>query len=70
MNDDGLEGVVAAHTVLSEVDGAAGRLVIRGHTLDEIARSWQFEDVAGLLWECAPPRLSSDEAEARAGPPA
>ncbi len=46
MNDDGLEGVVAAHTVLSEVDGAAGRLVIRGHTLDEIARRWQFEDVA------------------------
>lgn len=51
MNDDGLEGVVAAHTVLSEVDGAAGRLVIRGHTLDEIARRWQFEDVAAALFE-------------------
>ena len=27
---DGLEGVVAAETVLSEVDGQAGRLIIRG----------------------------------------
>ncbi|MET3493656.1 citrate synthase/methylcitrate synthase [Variovorax boronicumulans] len=45
----GLEGVVAARTVLSEVDGAAGRLVIRGHQLDEIAQRWRYEDVVGLL---------------------
>ena len=55
MNDDdglgGLEGVVAAHTVLSEVDGAAGRLVIRGHQLDEIAQRWRYEDVVALLFE-------------------
>ncbi|MBN8754960.1 MULTISPECIES: citrate synthase/methylcitrate synthase [Variovorax] len=51
-NDDGsLEGVVAARTVLSEVDGEAGRLVIRGHALDEIAQRWRYEDVVGLLFE-------------------
>ncbi len=48
---DGLEGVVAAETVLSEVDGEAGRLLIRGRTLDEIAGRWSFESVAGLLWD-------------------
>jgi len=46
---DGLEGVVAAETVLSEVDGEAGRLVIRGRSLDELA-DWTFEEVVGLLW--------------------
>ncbi|HEY7853178.1 MAG TPA: hypothetical protein VIB82_09405, partial [Caulobacteraceae bacterium] len=30
---DGLEGIVAAETVLSDVDGEAGRLVIRGYGL-------------------------------------
>ena len=34
---DGLEGVIAADTVLSEVDGDAGRLVIRGYSLDDLA---------------------------------
>src|SRR5215472_12253377 len=47
---DGLEGVVAAETVLSDVDGAAGRLIIRGHSLDEIAGRWTLEDAAALLW--------------------
>ncbi|HEX5379356.1 MAG TPA: citrate synthase/methylcitrate synthase [Phenylobacterium sp.] len=47
---DGLEGVVAADTVLSEVDGQAGRLIIRGHELDELAGRVRFEDVTRLLW--------------------
>ncbi len=47
---DGLEGVIAAETVLSDVDGAAGRLILRGHSLDEIAGRWTFEEVVGLLW--------------------
>jgi citrate synthase len=46
---DGLEGVVAAETVLSEVDGEAGRLVVRGHSLDALA-DWSFEEVVALLW--------------------
>ena len=48
---DGLEGVVAADTVLSEVDGDAGRLVIRGYSLDQLSGRVSFEDVAHLLFE-------------------
>src|SRR5581483_7553865 len=48
---DGLEGIVAADTVLSEVDGQAGRLIIRGHSLDELAGHATFEEVTHLLWE-------------------
>ncbi len=45
---DGLDDVVAAHTVLSEVDGAAGRLVIRGHSLAELAGRTSFEEMVAL----------------------
>src|SRR5258708_409513 len=48
---DGLEGVVAADTVLSEVDGQAGRLIIRGHSLDELAGRTSYEAVTRLLWD-------------------
>ncbi len=48
---DGLEGVVAAETVMSEVDGAAGRLVIRGRSLDDLAGRIRFEEVARMLFE-------------------
>ena len=48
---DGLEDVVAAETVLSEVDGEAGRLLIRGYELDELAGRWSFESVTRLLWD-------------------
>ncbi|MET0274691.1 MAG: citrate synthase/methylcitrate synthase [Phenylobacterium sp.] len=47
---DGLEDVVAAETVLSEVDGKAGRLIIRGRSLDELAGRTSFEDVTHLLF--------------------
>jgi citrate synthase len=48
---DGLEGVVAAETVLSEVDGDAGRLVIRGYSLDDLAGQTTFEEAVGLLFD-------------------
>ena len=48
---DGLEGVVAADTVLSEVDGEAGRLVIRGCSLDELSGRAPYEAVIHLLFE-------------------
>ncbi|WP_089176610.1 citrate synthase/methylcitrate synthase [Bosea sp. AS-1] len=54
---DGLEDVVAAHTVLSEVDGAAGRLVIRGHSLDELAGHTSFEEMAALMLDGFVPDL-------------
>ncbi len=46
---DGLRDVVAAETVLSDVDGAAGRLIIRGFTLDELAGRVSFEQACRLL---------------------
>ncbi len=46
---DGLRGVVAAETVLSDVDGQAGRLIIRGYTLDELAGRTSFEEASHLL---------------------
>ena len=45
----GLDDVVAADTVLSDVDGANGRLVIRGYALQEIAGRVTFEAAAHLL---------------------
>ncbi|MEA2640024.1 MAG: citrate synthase [Chloroflexota bacterium] len=47
---DGLEGVVSHRTQLSEVDGAAGRLVIRGYDVDELVGKVCFEEAAYLLW--------------------
>ncbi len=59
----GLEGVVAAQTVLSHVDGAAGRLVLRGYQLEQLS-GWSFEAVLSLLWrDLAPENL--DEAGIR-----
>ena len=46
---DGLRDVVAAETVLSDVDGAAGRLIIRGFTLDELVGRMSFEQACRLL---------------------
>jgi len=47
----GLEDVVAAETVLSDVDGQSGKLVIRGHFLDDLVCSATYEDVLQLLWD-------------------
>jgi citrate synthase len=46
----GLDQVIAAETVLSHVDGTAGRLIVRGHDLESLA-DWTFEAVLALLWE-------------------
>ena len=48
---DGLDGVVAAETVLSEVDGAAGRLIIRGYPVEALAGRRPYEAVLRLLWD-------------------
>lgn len=49
--DSGLDEVVAAETVLSDVDGQAGRLIIRGRSLDELVVRSSYEDVLKLLWQ-------------------
>lgn len=58
--NDGLENVVAAETVLSDVDGLAGRLVIRGVPLSALAGRVSYEHVLGLLWEGFFPALPRD----------
>jgi citrate synthase len=47
----GLEGVVAAETVLSQVDGERGILLVRGRSLDELVTQHGYEGAVALLWE-------------------
>ena len=49
-NRGGLEGVVAATTALSKVEGTAGRLIYRGYNIHDLARTTSFEEIAYLLW--------------------
>lgn len=51
----GLEGVVAAETRLSQVDGQAGELTIGGFAVEELAPQASFEEVLHLLWHDALP---------------
>ena len=47
----GLDGVIAAETVMSLVDGQRGVLVIRGLPVEDAARELDFEGVLALLWD-------------------
>ncbi|MGH7598534.1 MAG: citrate synthase [bacterium] len=46
----GLEGIVAAQTRLSRVDGQAGELIIAGFRVEELAGNASFEETVYLLW--------------------
>jgi citrate synthase len=48
--NSGLEGVVAAETALSDVDGERGELVIAGYPVGDIAPHVSFEAMTWLLW--------------------
>jgi citrate synthase len=50
MATSGLDGVVAASTQLSLVDGERGELVIGGFRVDELAEHATFEETTWLLW--------------------
>jgi citrate synthase len=71
----GLDGVIAAQTRLSHVDGQAGRLIIGGYELGELAGRVSFEEAAHLLWCGALPSrdelatLRREMADQRALPP-
>ena len=52
----GLEGIVSHATQLSEVDGHAGQLTIRGYDIHELAGKVSFEEAAYLLWHGDLPR--------------
>jgi citrate synthase len=62
----GLEGVVAATTRLSHVDGEAGELLIAGFAVAELAAHATFEETTWLLWHGelpAPAELEAFRAE-------
>lgn len=46
----GLEGIIAAATKIADVDGAQGRLTLRGYDIKELSGRVTFEEVAYLLW--------------------
>jgi citrate synthase len=46
----GLDGVVAATTTLSDVDGERGELTIAGYPVGELAEHATFEETTWLLW--------------------
>ncbi|MEO8362033.1 MAG: citrate synthase [Vicinamibacteria bacterium] len=46
----GLEGVVAADTRLSSVDGEKGELMVAGYLIEELAPNVSFEEMVHLLW--------------------
>ncbi len=50
LNKGGLEGVVAATTAISKVEGTAGRLIYHGYNIHDLARTTTFEEVVHLLW--------------------
>ena len=49
-NKGGLEGIVAATTAISKVEGTEGRLIYHGYNIHDLARTTTFEEVAHLLW--------------------
>src|SRR5258708_26642031 len=61
----GLDGVPAAETALSHVDGEKGELVIAGERVAELVRKTSFEGVTARLWSAGTATPIS-EAEVRA----
>ena len=61
----GLDGIPAADTALSHVDGAKGELIIAGEQVGHLAASSIFEGVTARLWTAATGKPIS-EAEVRA----
>jgi len=47
--EQGLEGVIAATTRLSSVDGQGGKLILAGYAVEDLAPNASFEEVAYLL---------------------
>src|SRR5262252_7964198 len=61
----GLDGVAAAETVLSHVDGERGELIVAGERVADLAGKSSFEGVTARLWNGATGR-SLSEANVRA----
>src|SRR6266581_4472879 len=65
LTKSGLDGVPAAETVLSHVDGERGELVIAGEHVRNLAGKSSFEGVTARLWNGATGKALS-EANVRA----
>jgi citrate synthase len=61
----GLDGIPAAETVLSHVDGERGELIIAGERVGDLVRKTGFEGVTARLWSGGTGRPVG-EAEVRA----
>ena len=62
----GLDGVPAAETVLSHVDGERGELIVAGEFVGRLAGQSSFESVTARLWSGAT-GCATDEAHVRSG---
>src|SRR4051794_30367196 len=65
MGNAGLDGVVAASTALSHVDGERGELIIAGYTVADLAAHATFEETTWLLWHNELPSARQLEAFGR-----
>jgi citrate synthase len=67
----GLEGIVAAETILSHTDPAQGMVWVRGHDIPTLVARHGFEGTVALLWEgfagdnLTRDRIAADLGEAR-----
>jgi citrate synthase len=63
---NGLEGVIAAETRLSDVDGERGRLIIAGYDVEALAGRIPFEHAAALLLNEPPAAFAAELGAGRA----
>jgi len=54
----GLEGVIALHTQICDIDGQKGELIYRGYDIADLAHNCTFEETAYLLWNGDLPNAS------------
>jgi len=69
MINNGLDGVIAAETALSMVDGERGELVIAGFPVAELALNATFEETVEILLECGGAATAFKPLKAAALPP-
>jgi citrate synthase len=66
MRSNGLEGVIAAETRLSDVDGERGRLILCGHDVEELALGASFAEACALFLEVGATDAAAELARGRA----
>src|SRR5215475_9008120 len=57
----GLEGIVAAQSAISDVNGIEGRLIYAGYDIHDLAEHSTFEETIYLLWQLRLPTASELE---------